>query len=159
MTGADLSDACGGGSVWPDREHGEGGPSIYSGLLDGNNEPMTGEKRWTITFKEPMDYLRPLPPSFWSIRMYDGVTRYSVPNPINRYSLGSDNDLKKNADRSFTLFLQADSPGPDKESNWFPAPKGPFYLLLRNYAPVPEVAKGLRNPATFVGPPPAVPVP
>jgi len=88
-----------------------------------------------------MDYLRPLPPSFWSIRMYDGVTRYSVPNPNNRYSLGSDNDLKKNADRSFTLFLQADSPGPDKESNWFPAPKGPFYLLLRNYHPCPKSQK------------------
>ena len=73
-----------------------------------------------------MDYLLPLPPSFWSIRMYDGLTRYSVPNPINRYSLGSDNDLKKNADCSFTLFLQADSPGPDKESNWFLAPKGPI---------------------------------
>ena len=57
-----------------------------------------------------MDYLRPLPPRFWSIRMYNGLTRYSVPNPINRYSLGSDNDLKKNADGSFTLFLQADSP-------------------------------------------------
>jgi hypothetical protein len=51
-----------------------------------------------------MDYLRPLPPRFWSIRMYNGLTRYSVPNPINRYSLGSDNDLKKNADGSFTLF-------------------------------------------------------
>ena len=58
IAGADLSDACGGGGVWPDREYGEGGPSIYSGLLDGNNEPMTGEKRWTITFKEPMEYLR-----------------------------------------------------------------------------------------------------
>jgi hypothetical protein len=131
----------------------------YSGLLDGNNEPLTGEKRYTITFKEPMDYLRSLPPSFWSVTMYDGVTRYSVPNPINRYSLGSDNDLKKDADGSFTLFLQADSPGPDKESNWLPAPKGPFYLILRNYAPVPEVVKGLRDPATFVGPPPVVPVP
>jgi hypothetical protein len=31
--------------VWPAREHGEGGPSIYSGFLGGNNEPMTGEKR------------------------------------------------------------------------------------------------------------------
>jgi hypothetical protein len=39
------------------------------------------------------------------------------------------------------MYLQADTPGPDKEANWLPAPKGPFYLLLRNYAPVPEVVE------------------
>jgi hypothetical protein len=89
--------------------------------------------------------------------MYDGVTRLTVPNPINRYPLGSDNNMKKNADGSFTLYLQHANPGPDKESNWLPTPEGPFYLLLRNYAPVPEVAQGLQNPDTFVGPPPVMP--
>ena len=90
--------------------------------------------------------------------MYDGVTRYSAPNPINRYSLGSDDDTKKNADGSFTLYLQHEHPGLDKESNWLPAPAGPFYLILRNYAPVPAVAEGLKNRDTFRGPPPLVPV-
>jgi hypothetical protein len=89
-------------------------------------QPMTGAKRYTITFKEPMHYIAPLPPSFWSITMYDGVTRFTVPNPIGRYSLGSDDDIHKNADGSFTLNVQHDNPGPDKESNWLPAPDGPF---------------------------------
>jgi hypothetical protein len=90
--------------------------------------------------------------------MYDGVTRYTAPNPINRYTLGSDNTLKKDADGSFTMYLQHDNPGPDKEANWLPAPAGPFYLILRNYAPVPAVAEGLTNLDTFQGPPPVMPV-
>ncbi len=130
----------------------------YSGVLDGNNQPMTGEKRYTITFKEPMLYAKPVPPGFWSVTMYDKNTNYSVPNAINRYNLGSESNLKKNADGSFTLYLQADNPGKDKEANWLPAPKGPFYLILRNYAPVAELATALKDPATFVGPPPVVPV-
>jgi len=34
-----------------------------------------------------------------------------------------------------------------------------FYLILRNYAPVSEVAAALRNPGTFEGPPGVMPVP
>ncbi len=33
------------------------------------------------------------------------------------------------------LYLQAESPGKDKEANWLPAPKGKFTLVLRIYAP------------------------
>ena len=130
----------------------------YSGVLDGNNQPMTGAKRYTMTLKEPMLYAKPVPPGFWSVTMYDKVTNYSVPNAINRYDLGSQSNLKKNADGTITLYLQHDSPGKDKESNWLPAPKGPFYLILRNYAPVPELGVALKNPATFDGPPPVLPV-
>jgi hypothetical protein len=130
----------------------------YSGVLDGNNQPMTGAKRYTMTLKEPMLYAKPVPPGFWSVTMYDKVTNYSVPNAINRYDLGSQSNLKKNADGTITLYLQHDNPGKDKESNWLPAPKGPFYLILRNYAPVPELGVALKNPATFEGPPPVLPV-
>ena len=45
------------------------------------------------------------------------------------------NDLKFNADGSLDLFVQADSPGKDKEANWLPAPKGPFVLMMRLYWP------------------------
>jgi hypothetical protein len=70
----------------------------------------------------------------------------------------SGDDLKKNADGSFTLYLQHANPGADKEANWLPAPAGPFYLILRNYAPVPAVAEGLKDLDTLKGPPPVLPV-
>jgi len=57
--------------------------------------------------------------------MYDKATSYTAPNPINRYHLASYDNLKKNADGSITIYMQTDNPGPDKESNWLPAPLGP----------------------------------
>ena len=40
------------------------------------------------------------------------------------------------------------APGPDKESNWLPAPKGDFRPILRMYQPRPEALDG-----TYVLPP------
>jgi hypothetical protein len=82
---------------------------------------------------------------FWSVTMHDGVTNLAVQNPIRRYSLGSDNVLKENPDGSFTMYLQADTPGPDKEANWLPAPKGPFYLQLRVYTPIPSAVEAIEE--------------
>ncbi|BDG70449.1 DUF1254 domain-containing protein [Roseomonas fluvialis] len=130
----------------------------YPGPLDANNEPLTGARKYAMTFRGAMEFAQPVAPGFWSVTIYDAATRYSVPNAINRYALGSDNALAKNADGSFTLYLQHENPGPDKQANWLPAPAGPFYLILRNYAPVPAVAAGLQNLDTFQGPPPVVPV-
>jgi hypothetical protein len=79
---------------------------------------LTGEQNYTVTFEGAMTYAQPVPPAFWSLTMYDGITRYSVPNPINSYSLGSSNELKRNAGGSLTLYLQHNSPGADKEANW-----------------------------------------
>ena len=39
--------------------------------------------------------------------MCDGVTKYTVPNPIKRYTLGSDDDFTKNADGSFTMYVHS----------------------------------------------------
>jgi hypothetical protein len=64
-----------------------------------------------------------LPPAkgFWSLTMYDSGY-FFVANPLNRYTLSERNQLKTNADGSTDLYLQKDNPGPDKESNWLPAP-------------------------------------
>ncbi|SDK22717.1 MULTISPECIES: DUF1254 domain-containing protein [Bradyrhizobium] len=77
-----------------------------------------------------------LPPAqgFWSLTMYD-KGYFFVENPINRYSISARQNLKANPDGSIDLYLQKDSPGKDRESNWLPAPAGDFILMLRMYWP------------------------
>lgn len=58
-----------------------------------------------------------------------------VCNPINRYSISARQDLKVNPDGSVDILIQNKSPGANKESNWLPAPKGKFYLMMRLYWP------------------------
>jgi hypothetical protein len=79
-----------------------------------------------------------IPPSkyFWSWTMYRLPQRALVENELKRYAIGSATPgLKKAADGSITFYFQVKSPGKDKESNWLPAPKGPFWLVLRSYGP------------------------
>lgn len=45
-------------------------------------------------------------PGFWSVTMYDGVTRFTAPNPITRYSLGRDDNLERDADGSLHPLLE-----------------------------------------------------
>lgn len=77
-----------------------------------------------------------LPPvnGFWSITMYD-ENYFFVDNPINRYSISPRQDLKTNEDGSVEILIQNASPGSDKESNWLPAPKDKFILMMRLYWP------------------------
>ena len=74
--------------------------------------------------------------------MYDAKKRLMVENPINRYKIGSADNMKPNSDGSITIYIQAESPNKDKESNWLPAPKEPFYMLFRMYQPDIEVLNG-----------------
>jgi hypothetical protein len=66
--------------------------------------------------------------------MYD-ANYFFVPNPINRYSISPRQNLKTDADGSTHLYIQNQSPGPEKEANWLPAPAGKFKLMLRMYWP------------------------
>jgi hypothetical protein len=80
--------------------------------------------------------------------MYDGKTQLLVANPINRYLINSPMlpGLKKNPDGSLTIYVQKDSPGVERESNWLPAPGGTFYLVLRLYWPKEEALSGEWSP-------------
>lgn len=119
----------------------------WSYSTDDNGRKLTGEKKYTMTFKEALPFIEP---GFWSITMYDSQNNYTVSNPINRYMLGSDTkDLKKSEDGSFTIYIQKESPGKDKESNWLPAPAGFFYLIPRAYAPKTELIRVLNDPKSW----------
>lgn len=75
--------------------------------------------------------------------MYD-ASRLLVANPLNRYLINSSMlpQLKRDADGGLTLYIQHDSPGKAHESNWLPAPNGPFYIAGRLYWPKPEALDG-----------------
>ena len=91
-----------------------------------------------------------MPPvgAFWSLTLYDGDF-FFVPNPIDRYELGQRNAFVANTDGSVDLYIQADSPGKNKEANWLPAPRGKFQLVLRMYGPTkapPTIVDGSWTP-------------
>jgi DNA sulfur modification protein DndE len=123
----------------------------FMAKTDNNQKLFDGNKSYTVTFKQPPPYIKP---GFWSLTLYDLNNNYTVPNAINRYALGSDNNLQTNADGSITIYIQNKSPGKDKESNWLPANNGPFYLILRSYAPGEAMVKSLSDPSAYT--PPAV---
>jgi hypothetical protein len=101
----------------------------------GDGDVLDGSKHnYTLTF--PAGQLPPVN-AFWSVTMYDGETQFLIKNPINRYLINSPMlpNMKTGADGSLTLYIQKDSPGAEKESNWLPAPDGPIYLVMRLYWP------------------------
>ena len=90
----------------------------------------------------------PEPPpvdAFWSLTMY-GEDQFFVENPLQRFALGDRDALKFNPDGSLDLYVQATSPGADKESNWLPAPNGAFTMNMRLYLPRPEAIDGRWSP-------------
>ena len=97
---------------------------------DADDEPLHGENRYIIRFEAGA-----LPPvdAFWSITMYDHPAGFLVENPLDRYQIGTYDEMQYHEDGSLTIYVQHDSPGEDKESNWLPAPNAPFYLCLRLY--------------------------
>ncbi len=106
-------------AIYPTSE----GPSVLGSY--------TGAKKYVMHF--PKGHLPPAD-GFWSLTMYD-KDYFFVGNPLNRYSISARQNLKPNADGSVDLYIQNESPGADKESNWLPAPKDKFILMMRLYWP------------------------
>jgi hypothetical protein len=125
----------------------------YTSVSDGAGKPLSGANRYTLTFNEKTPCIKVVSPGFWSMTAYDSATGYTIPNPIGRYALGGDSEFTRNADGSFTIYVQRDDPGPERRANWLPISSESFYLIIRAYAPAADVVAGLENPATFHGPP------
>lgn len=108
---------------------------------DANGELLDGSKaNYTYTFPKGQ-----LPPVrfFWSLTVYDGITRLLAENDINRFSIGDrTKGLKYEPDGSLIIYVQHKSPGKDKESNWLPAPNGPMQIAARMYGPEKTIQDG-----------------
>jgi hypothetical protein len=117
--------------------------AVYPSLsTDGEGRPLDGSWKYVLHFEKgkfpPVD-------AFWSVTAYD-ADGYFIPNALKRQALGDRDKLRLNADGSLDLYIQADSPGPDKEANWLPVAKSPFTLLMRLYSPKSEVLDGTWKP-------------
>jgi hypothetical protein len=116
--------------------------AMYPGYYeDADGQELDGANRYTMRFAPGQ-----LPPvhAFWSLTMYEMPASLLIENPLNRYLLNSPMlpQFKRDADGGLTFYLQNESPGKDKESNWLPAPKGPFCVIMRLYWPKNEAVEG-----------------
>jgi len=109
---------------------------------DGSGAALDGSTgKYTLAFAADA-----LPPAnaFWSLTMYNLPALQLVDNPLDRYLINSPmlKSLKREKDGSIVLRIQYPSPGPKLQSNWLPAPNGPFSMVLRIYWPRPEALDG-----------------
>jgi hypothetical protein len=121
--------------------------ALYIGcFMDENGEPLVGGREYTIHYEE--DQLPPVA-EFWSFTMYTHPPGFLTESSINRYAIGSlTPGLQWNEDGSVDIYIQRESPGPDKESNWLPTtPEGElFRIILRMYNPGPHILNGAWKP-------------
>jgi hypothetical protein len=109
--------------------------------VDADGKRLDGTNRYTLHFAPGQ-----LPPvnAFWSLTMYELPSILLYANRLNRYLINSPMlpHLKRDADGGLTLYIQHDSPGADKESNWLPAPGRAFACAMRLYWPKEEALTG-----------------
>jgi hypothetical protein len=115
-------------------------PSLFA---DANGDTLSADRRYQLHFDK--DQIPPVN-AFWSLTMYDERQLFAA-NPIDRYAIGDRDKLTFNPDGSLDLYVQRESPGQDKESNWLPTPaSGTFTMNLRLYWPKREVLEGVWVP-------------
>lgn len=110
-------------------------------FVDAGGQKLDGSQRYTLRFAPGQ-----LPPvdAFWSATLYELPSSLLYANPLDRYLINSSMlpELQKDADGGITLHIQHESPGKARESNWLPAPAGPFFVAMRLYQPKAEALDG-----------------
>ncbi len=79
-----------------------------------------------------------LPPGkfFWSVTLYTLPDRFLYDNSLNRYSIGDrTKGLHYDKDGGLAIYIGHESPGPEKENNWLPAPAAKYSFVARVYGP------------------------
>lgn len=124
-----------------------GAEAVYpSYFVDSEGLPLDAAANdYVMTFDA--DHLPPVK-AFWSLSMYDGATQLFIDNPLDRYLVNSSmmDDFVLGNDGSLTIYIGKESPDDGLESNWLPAPDGPFYMVLRLYLPEQRVLDGEWSP-------------
>ena len=118
--------------------------AIYpAAFMDGDGQMLDGANKYVLHFDKGQT---PPAAAFWSITMSDHEG-FQVPNPINRFAIGARDKLTFNEDGSLDIYIQHETPGPDKDSNWLPSPdSGQIGPTMRIYAPRSEALNGTWKP-------------
>jgi hypothetical protein len=114
--------------------------AVYpTAFVDAGGTALDGGAKYVMHFEKGA-----VPPSkvgVWSISPYRD--NFYVRNALNRYGILSSMPLQFNADGSLDVYIQATSPGADKESNWLPCPpSGSFNVSVRVYQPQQSLLDG-----------------
>jgi hypothetical protein len=110
-------------------------PNAFS---DEAGNKLDGANRYVLHFDKGQT---PPTNSFWSLTMYDAQS-FFVENPLKRYNIAAWMPLQYNDDGSLDIYIQKDSPGKAKESNWLHAAAGDFSTTLRVYWPKGSMVDG-----------------
>lgn len=110
-----------------------------SAFVDADGTALDGGHKYVMHFEKEQT-----PPSnagVWSISPYRD--NFYVRNSLDRYGILSSMPLKYNPDGSLDVYVQATSPGADKETNWLPCPpSGSFNITVRVYQPKQSLIEG-----------------
>lgn len=101
--------------------------------------PVTGAAQFDGSNVYAVHFAKGMTPpvkGFWSITMYDPQF-FFVKNALDKQSISPRQDFAAGADGSIDLYFSHVRPAGVPESNWLPAPAGPFILMLRAYWPDP----------------------
>jgi hypothetical protein len=108
------------------------GDAFYAtATADDDGKRLSGGHKYTLKF--PKGKL-PSRDAFWSVTLFDPESSAQA-GSFSRIALGAHDHLQPGPDGSLTLYIQHESPGPEKDVNWLPAPEGTFLLGLRLYWP------------------------
>lgn len=110
--------------------------------LDSKGQLLNGNNKYVLHFDK--DHTPPVK-GYWSITLYNSE-ELLLSNPAEEHAIGSRDKLKFNKDGSLDIYVQNESPGEELETNWLPAPKTEFTLILKFYEPEDPILKGSWNP-------------
>ncbi len=122
----------------------------YKAFVGPDGAPLSGDRAYKVHFTKkqlPARYAT----HFWSVIAVDSGHRRVLPNPVKRYLLNKESNLKYGKDGSLTLYFAAERPDESPDGNWLPTPKGVGYsLTFRFYRPKGAVAKRTYFPPPMV---------
>ncbi len=124
----------------------------FNNFFDVAGQPLRGGQAYRLHFAaDEIPQTGRL--GFWSLTMYDASRFQFIDNPINRYAIGSRDNLRRNADGSIDIYVQPTAPGEGNDSNWLPSPStGDFKLTLRVYMPTQALVDQYRTSTMRVPP-------